>query len=99
MTATKTLEEVVAMLDLPSAEAVADLLREHGVKGRRLSGCGCPVAEFARALTGREAVTGGATISLRWSDGRYVGLPPSATEFIRRFDDGDPAFADLVARP
>ena len=90
-----TLAEVVAMLDLPTAEDVADLLRAHGVKGRWADACCCPVATFVRCLVGERVTIGADRVSSMGGE-EAVGLPPAAVKFVSRFDAADPAFADLV---
>lgn len=98
-----SLEEVAAMLDLPTAEDVADLLRARGAKGEREKACNCPISRFAHDMTNRHAVvwperrmTDDWRIRFR-GDNQTIRLPQSAGAFARRFDDEDPAFADLVA--
>lgn len=97
-----TLEEVAALLDLDSAEAVADLLREHEVKAD-IAGedhdhyCAhCPIATFANMMTGETTHVG--TARMRGHD-RIVDLPDAARAFIGRFDrpEGPLYWADLVA--
>ena len=102
-----TLAEVVAMLDLPTAEDVADLLRAHGVKGRPTDPCCCPVARFAEQVTGRQTNVGGNAVAVgpysiwqeqeAWGSRDAIDLPKAAVVFGLRFDADDPAFADLVA--
>lgn len=95
------------MLDLPTAEDVADLLREHGVKGKKRAGvgellvCVCPLAVFASGVAGRPFAVGPARMIDETAEprtpGHTTGTPRAASEFMARFDAGDPAFADLVA--
>lgn len=91
-----TLTEVVAMLDLPTAEDVADLLRANGVTGRPGDPCCCPVATFVRGVSGRKVMVI-LSVGVLTLEGAVekVDLPPAATTFLECFD-ADRAFGDLV---
>lgn len=69
--------------------AVADNLRQRGIKGWRGSACGCPIARLVeRELAGavnQPAVVDGATVEV---DGVQVTVPPPVEDFIARFDRG-----------
>lgn len=62
---------------------------EHIKRGRRQSARACPVALAIRTATGWQAEVGLFAIDLADRRDRfrmYVRTPPSAAEFIRRFD-------------
>jgi hypothetical protein len=80
-----------------TAEDVANVLRERGIKGTRLSGFSCPMALFLDQETGnsvhlvcaQSVEVSGRGVS--WS----TETPPSVKSFILAFDDGK--FPDLIA--
>jgi hypothetical protein len=101
------LRQAVARLDLPSADAVADLLRAEGIKGSNTGNAWkCPIANF---LT-REAPVPGLVINagpigLFYCDnetlltvGPTLNVPPAASAFMLCFDN-ETHFQDLAEVP
>ena len=67
-----------------------EVTAEDIAKGRRQSACACPIA-LAMERVGACPVVGtdAANISFGYRRFDHVELPPEATEFITKFDDGD----------
>jgi hypothetical protein len=73
-----------------SAAAVAKALKAMGIKGRRSTSCGCPLANYLSKITGQK-------MSIGLYDGNYAmysgshndfHLPQACTTFIKAFDSG-----------
>ncbi len=95
---TLTLREVADILDLPTAEDVADLIRAAGVRAVKASpyiSCSCPVAQFAEGLVGEPVSVSSATMFLASQPIPGVQPPLAAADFINRYDKHDRAFDDL----
>lgn len=76
------------------ADQIAAHLIARGIKGRRNSGCDCPVANwFSRTLGVGGAVAGNA-FQLNNDVGVQLGLTDGICDFVRRFDAGE--YPDLV---
>lgn len=92
-----TIEEAVATLDLPDADAVAALLREHGIRGLRISSRSCPLAKYLKNVTEIDLVVGAYDVVYFPDGGRGISLvlPDAALAFRRAFDDG--RYQDLQA--
>jgi len=79
-----------------SAESIAVLFREHGIKGKQGDTCECPTAVYLKQLTKRDNIHVG--LDLAWfepasdeikADGfAAIALPSHVTTFIIRFDEG-----------
>lgn len=87
-----TTEELVATLgELGSAEAIADFFLREGVRGRRYSRFGCPVAKWLHVVTGERHVVNPTAVRRVYGpggEGTRIGLPREAADFICDFDAG-----------
>ncbi len=79
---------------LGGPDPIAAFLRERGYRGTRRANCGCPVAGYLSAASGRVVEIA----EQRWG---FAGgqmdegtVPAPVAEFIRRFDEGD--YPDLA---
>ncbi len=80
-----------------TADAVADRLRALGIKGRRASACGCPIALYVKkAGWGTPAVASDLVVDNPDDDFRTLRVPltPAVDLFRSRFDAG--VYLDLV---
>ncbi len=88
---TKTsLEDAVALLDLPSWEHVGAELLSHGITDGEQEHCElCPIAQFLLTVAKLRYVSVGITMAFPhvYLARGGVELPPAAVEFIRWFDD------------
>jgi hypothetical protein len=89
---TVTVAQALAELPTESADAVAEFLRDKGIKGRPMSWTDCPIAHWIRSRTGGlhgpkfEVITSG-TIEIREPVGVTRHFHSEAVEeFIRAFD-------------
>lgn len=84
-----SLEDAVALLDLPSWEHVGAELLSHGISDGDQEDCErCPIAQFLVTVARLRYVSVGTTMA---SPHRYgarggVKLPPAAVDFIAWFD-------------
>lgn len=93
------LHELMATLGSSSA-AVADALKDAGIKGKRMDGQCCPVAKWLRYETGATWVSVDiAEVTLRLPSGPKIRTTPPlpVNNFIGEFDDF--AFPELDERP
>lgn len=88
-------KRVERLLAAKSADDVAALLREAGVKGKPQSFGSCPVACFIRAGGSSWAVVGRG--EMQWPEGSRllgVAMPDHVRAFIQAFDKG--AYPELA---
>ncbi len=84
----QTLSQALAELSVLSGpDAVADLLRREGIRGRRKEACDCPLARLLAARIGCRTVS--VSYDFCWEQpGVFLGLGPSVGQFLARFDRG-----------
>ncbi len=85
-----SLEDAVALLDLPSWGHVGAELLSHGITDGDQEDCRtCPVARFLAIVTDHRVSVGPDQAWPGWwfSSWRGVTLPPAVVEFIAWFDD------------
>lgn len=87
------LEVEVRELAKCSPDAIAVIIADAGVRGRRSSPCECPLARYLTRRTERSVSVGWGSAWDR--DGvRQVLLPTSVQQFVRKVDRG--VFPELV---